>query len=308
MFTLRNTTKQAMKVAVAPRATLLELPMQNVEIPAGEAREVAWTVTAPAQLAFTRFEALLWEIEAKDSVGGARDALKARQRLIPAVPLTVQQATLVQIDGPFSLPVAPPADGLATNGTIRGGLKLALQPKLAEGLPGVRDWFARYPFACLEQKTSKAIGLRDGKLWQGVVAQIPTYLDGDGLASYFPPREGDGARGSDILTAYLLAATHEAASLNPAFALSDEVRAPMERGLTAFVEGRIQRNFWSPQKDLDVRKLAAIEALSRYGKAQGRLLGSLTTRAQPVADQRGDRLAQHPQARERRAAARAAPG
>jgi hypothetical protein len=25
-------------------------------------------VTAPAQLAFTRFEALLWEIEAKDSV------------------------------------------------------------------------------------------------------------------------------------------------------------------------------------------------------------------------------------------------
>ncbi len=109
-----------------------------------------------------------------------------------------------------------------------------------------------------------------------MVAQIPTYLDADGLASYFPPREGDGARGSDILTAYLLAATHEAASLNPAFALSDEARAPMERGLTAFVEGRIQRSFWSPQKDLDVRKLAAIEALTRYGRAPARLLGSLT--------------------------------
>jgi uncharacterized protein YfaS (alpha-2-macroglobulin family) len=180
-FTLRNTTKQAMKVAVAPRATLLELPLQNVEIPAGEAREVAWTVTAPTQLAFTRFESLLWEIEAKDSVSGARDALKAQQRLIPAVPLTVQHATLVQIDGPFSLPVAPPADGLATNGTTRGGLKLALQPKLADsaggGLPGVRDWFARYPFACLEQKTSKSIGLRDGKLWHGVPRRSrPTWM------------------------------------------------------------------------------------------------------------------------------------
>ena len=108
------------------------------------------------------------------------------------MPLTVQQATLVQMDGPFSLPVAPPADALATDG-VRGGLKLSLQPKLAEGLPGVRDWFANYPFACLEQKTSKAIGLRDGKLWQTVVAQIPSYLDGDGLASYFPPRDGDGA-------------------------------------------------------------------------------------------------------------------
>jgi hypothetical protein len=110
-----------------------------------------------------------------------------------------------------------------------------------------------------------------------VVAQIPTYLDSDGLASYFPPRAGDGARGSDSLTAYLLAATHEAAALNPAFALSDDaVRAPMERGLIAFVEGRIQRTSGAPRKDLDVRKLAALEALSRYGKAQGRLLGSLT--------------------------------
>ncbi|MBU7576140.1 MAG: alpha-2-macroglobulin [Hydrogenophaga sp.] len=271
-LTLRNTTQKAMKVAVSPRATLLELAPQTVDIPAGEAREVAWTVTAPAQLAQTRAEAILWEIEAKDTLGGAKDALKARQRIVPAVPLTVQQATLVQVDGAFHLDVAPPAGALPG----RGGLKLALQPKLAEGLPGVRDWFANYPFVCLEQKTSKAVGLRDAKLWQGVVAQLPTYLDADGLASYFPPREGDANRGSDTLTAYLLAATHEASTLDPAFGLPDEVRAPMERGLIAFVEGRISREFWSPRKDLDVRKLAAIEALSRYGKARGRMLGSVT--------------------------------
>lgn len=271
-LTLRNTTKQAMKVVVAPKATLLDLPPQTVDIPAGEAREVAWNVTAPAQLAQTRAEAILWEIEAKDSISGARDALKARQRIIPAVPLTVQQATLVQLDGPFNLEVNPPADALPG----RGGLKMSLQPKLAEGLPGVRDWFANYPFACLEQKTSKSIGLRDAKLWQTVAAQIPGYLDADGLASYFPPRDGEADHGSDTLTAYVLAASHEAASINPAFGLSDELRAPMERGLIAFVEGRIQRTFWSPRKDLDVRKLAAIEALSRYGRAQGRMLGSIT--------------------------------
>jgi hypothetical protein len=271
-LTLRNTTKQAMKVEVTPRATLLDLPMQTVDIPPGDAREVAWMVTAPAQLAQIRSEAILWEIEAKDTITGARDALKARQRIIPAVPLTVQQATLVQLDGPFTLDVNAPADAIPG----RGGLKMSLQPKLAEGLPGVKDWFANYPFACLEQKTSKSVGLRDGKLWQTVAAQIPSYLDNDGLANYFPPRDGEADHGSDTLTAYLLSATHEAASINPAFALSDAVRAPMERGLIAFVEGRIQRNFWSPRKDLDVRKLAAIEALSRYGKAQGRMLGSIT--------------------------------
>ena len=271
-LTLRNTTKQAMKVLVTPRATLLELAPQTVDIPAGDAREVAWNVTAPAQLALTRAEAILWEIEAKDTISGARDALKARQRIIPAVPLTVQQATLVQIDGSFSLEVNPPADALPG----RGGLKMALSPKLAEGLPGVRDWFANYPFACLEQKTSKAVGLRDGRLWQTVAAQISSYLDSDGLASYFPPRDGESNHGSDTLTAYVLAATHEAASINPAFALGDEVLAPMQRGLIAFVEGRIQRDFWSPRKDLDVRKLAAIEALSRYGKANARMLNSIT--------------------------------
>ena len=274
-FTLRNTTQKPMKVEAAPRATMLTLEPQTIDIPAGESREVAWMVTAPAQLAQTRAEAILWEIEAKDTTPGntgARDALKVRQRIIPAVPLTVQQATLVQLDGPFTLDVAMPADALPG----RGGLKMSLQPKLAEGLPGVRDYFANYPFICLEQKTSKSVGLRDGALWKGVVAQIPSYLDSDGLANYFPPRDGEANRGSDILTSYLLAATQEAASLNPAFALPDDVAAPMQAGLIAFVEGKIQREFWSPRKDLDVRKLAALEALSRYGKAQGRMTTSIT--------------------------------
>jgi uncharacterized protein YfaS (alpha-2-macroglobulin family) len=273
-LTLRNTTKAAMKVQVTSRATLLDLAAQTIDIPAGDARQIAWTVKAPAQLGMSRFESILWEIEARDTLSGARDALKASQRIIPAIPLTVQQATLVQLDAPLSLAASAPPD--AQPG--RGGLKLMLQPKLAEGLPGVRDWFANYPFACLEQKTSKSLGLRDTQLWRQVAAQIPSYLDADGLAGYFPPRDGETAHGSDTLSAYLLAASHEAAGLDPAFALSDEVRAPMERALTAFVEGRLQRKVWSPRSgtDLDVRKLAALEALSRYGKAQARMLGSIT--------------------------------
>ncbi|MDM0012603.1 MG2 domain-containing protein [Variovorax sp. J22P168] len=271
-FTLRNTTQKAMKVEATPRATLLALEAQTVEIPAGEARELSWNVTAPAQLAQLRAEAILWEIEARDTLGGARDALKVRQRILPAVPVTVQQATLVQLDGPFTLDVGAPADALPG----RGGLRMLLQPRLAEGLGGVRDWFAAYPYSCLEQQASKSIGLRDGKAWGRLLAQMPTYLDGDGLASYFPPRDGEANRGSDILTAYLLAASQEAAGLDPAFALPAAASAPMLQGLAAFVEGRIQREFWSPRKDLDVRKLAALEALSRYGKARGRMAESIT--------------------------------
>ncbi|WP_156374706.1 alpha-2-macroglobulin [Pseudorhodoferax sp. Leaf274] len=275
-FTLRNTTAKAMRVEFKPRATLLELAPQTIEIPPNEAREATWEVVAPTQLAHTRTEAILWEVEARDLSGNARDALKASQRIVPAVPIAVQQATLVQLDGPFTQQVKPPAQALVTNGKPRGGLSLALQPRLADGLPGVRDWFQRYPYSCLEQSASRALGLEDEALWKGVVAQLPTYLDSDGLANYFPPRDGEAARGSDTLTAYLLAVTHEAAALDPRFALPEAQRRQMEDGLLAFVEGRLQRSFWSPRADLDVRKLAALEALSRTGRAQGRMVSSLT--------------------------------
>ncbi|HEY1104407.1 MAG TPA: alpha-2-macroglobulin family protein, partial [Burkholderiaceae bacterium] len=284
-FTLRNTTQRAMKIEVAPRATLLELKPQTVDIAAGASQEVAWTVTAPAQLAFSRAESILWEIAARElpaaaGATAARDTLKANQRIVPAVPTTVQQATLVQIDGSYTLPVQAPPTTLVVGGQPRGGLKLGLQAKLADGMPGVRDWFLAYPFACLEQRTSKAIGLRDPKLWQTMTAQLPTYLDADGLAAYFPPRDGEARGGSDALTAYVLAASHEAAALDPAFVLPADSRAAMERGLQAFVEGRVSRSYWSPASakglDLDVRKLAALDALARAGKAKGSMLASLT--------------------------------
>lgn len=276
MLTLRNTTQKAMKVVVTPRVTLISLNAQTTDIPPGEARELHWDVTAPLQSNGTRADALVWEIQAKDASGGAQDALKISQRLIPAVPLKVQQASLSQLEGPLTLNVSPPADALPSSGEKLGGVRVALQPNLSEGLPAVRDWFARYPYACLEQKVSKSIGLRDEKLWQQTLAQLPGYLDQDGLANYFPPQAGDTSRGSDVLTAWLLAATSEASQLNPAFALPDAVRAQMIAGLTGFVEGRIERKFWSPREDLDVRKLAAIEALSRHGSAKPAMLSSLT--------------------------------
>ncbi|HMN22644.1 MAG TPA: MG2 domain-containing protein [Ottowia sp.] len=274
-LTLRNTTAQPMRVEVAPRATLLELATQTVDLPAGEARELHWDVTAPEQLAATRAEAMLWEVQARDLDGKARDALKISQRIIPAVPLTVQQASLVQLDGPYAVEIAPPADALPASGTKRGGIQLALQPRLADGLPAIRDWFARYPYSCLEQTASKAIGLGDTRLWQATMAQLPAYLDADGLVNYFPPRAGDGNQGSDTLTAWLIAATDEASRLDPDWKLPPEARQAMIQGLTGFVQGRIERRHWSPRPDLDVRKLAAIEALSRVGAAQASMLASL---------------------------------
>lgn len=100
--------------------------------------------------------------------------------------------------------------------------------------------------------------------------ELPTYLDSDGLAYYYPPNESNTQRGSDTLTAYLLAVTQEAG-----FVIPQQSRAKMLDGLTAFVEGKITRDFWSPKKDLDVRKLAALEAFSRYDRVRPSMLDSI---------------------------------
>ena len=312
MFTLRNTTAREMTVRAALQGSFaggasglaiqrvpIVVPAQDLKLPAGGAALVQWPVDVPADGSSITWEAAVDE----QGGGGARDRLKITQLVAPAVPVTVQQATLQQLDGSATVPVAAPAAALragagpgagagVTGGAsavassaastaptpgatpapaaLRGGLLVAAQPRLSGALPGIRRFFETYPFSCLEQKTSKAVGLKDAALWAPVAAALPTYLDSDGLAAYFPLRPDDAPRGSDRLTAYVLAATHEAG-----FALPDGARERMLQGLTAFVEGRIERRFWSPRADLDVRKLAAIEALSRHGRAQARMLGSI---------------------------------
>ncbi|WP_036005706.1 alpha-2-macroglobulin family protein [Paraburkholderia caribensis] len=276
-FTVRNTTTRAMKVVVTPNVPGLSLQSQTVDLAADSAREVAWTVTPPDGRSEANPAALTWNIgAAEQGASHTTDALKVTQRVTAAIPITVQQATLTQVDGTFSLPVAAPPNATATQaGALRGGIAVSLQSKLADGMPGVRRWFERYPYSCLEQQTSVALGLRDAARWQGVLARMPVYLDKDGLANYFPPGDDSGNTGSTTLTAYLLSVTDEAAKLDPRFALPDDLRARLEGGLINFVEGRLERNFWAPRKDLDLRKLAALEALSRHGAARASMLGSI---------------------------------
>ncbi len=185
--------------------------------------------------------------------------------------MTIQQSVLMQLDTPLSIPVAAPAKALTDlQGRTRGGVQLSWQPKLSGALPGLRRFFETYPFNCLEQLSSKTLGLHNTQAWADVMAKLPTYLDSDGLANYFPPRADEPAHGSDTLTAYVLSAASEAGQ-----AIPDGPRQLMLDGLTAFVEGRIQRKFWAPREDAPVRRIAAIEALSRYGRANAKMLATV---------------------------------
>jgi hypothetical protein len=119
----------------------------------------------------------------------------------------------------------------------------------------------------MEQRTSRAVALRDESLWKKTMADLPAHLDGDGLVKYFPT----SLWGSDALTAYMLAISSEAGWEIPGGA-----KERMLTGLRGFIEGKVIRWSTLPTADVSIRKMAALEALSRHQKAEPKLLGSIS--------------------------------
>ncbi len=247
-FTLRNATERPMELKVSARVEEMAEPLAPlaVSLGAGESKLVGWDVTIPPGVSSLRYE-----LDANGSEGTS-DHLKVSQKVVPAVPVRTFQATLTRVEKELRMEVERPKDSIPG----RGGLQITLRPSLLDGLTGVTDYMSRYPYTCLEQNVSKAVALRDRTLWEKLMADLPAYIDGEGLAKYFPSMR----QGSDTLTAYLLAIGHEAG-----WEIPESSRLRMMQGLRGFVEGKVVRYSSLQTADLSIRKLAAIEALSRYG-------------------------------------------
>ena len=269
LLTLRNGTARAMSVSVAAKVTSAAgervLERREVKVDGEGAVELAWPDAAPEGEGEQ-----VWEFAASEIGGAAKDRLRVAQQVAPLVSLTVQQAGLARIDGKLEIPVAAPAGAVTAKSGPLGGIEVTLSASLATIPPGLQRFFVDYPFSCLEQQASVAVGLRDAARWQQVVAALPTYLDANGLARYFPDDGGGSNSGSPVLTAYLLDVAHASG-----LALPPPLAQRLERGLAAFAEGRIKPEHWSPQADLAVRKLAAIEALTRRGQQPLSAIASL---------------------------------
>jgi len=259
-FTVRNASDRSLEIRtsaiVSKGAEKGSLDPVTVSLGPGEAREVGWDIRVPAGA-----ETLQWEVAA--SAGeGLSDRIRVKQKVVPAVPVRAFQATLAQLAEPLEVKVTPPSDALPG----RGGISVGLRSRISEGLGGVAAYMKDYPYTCLEQKVSRAIALRDPDLWKTIVAELPSYIDQDGLAKYFPGM----SEGSDALTAYILSVAGEAGREVPGGA-----RERMLEGLQRFVEGRVIRHGSLPAADLSLRKMAALEALSRYGAGKASHLGSI---------------------------------
>lgn len=258
-FTLRNASERSLQVQLtasvsADGAAARAQAPQSLTLEPGESREVGWDYAVP------QAQALRWQVDARTE--GFSDSIRIVQKVTAAVPVRTLQATLLQLDGQKTIPVARPQDALPGH----GGVRTTFTPRLAGSMPGVRDYMNAYPYTCFEQNTSRAVALRDEKMWSGLAATLPAHLDGDGLLKYFANMQ----QGSDSLTAYVLSVTSEAG-----YEIDAEQRERMEAALVAFVEGRITRGYSVRSGDLAVRKLAALEALSRTQEVRDEWLQSI---------------------------------
>ena len=258
-FTLRNTTDRAQDVDVRLSVDGLAAPLapQRVSLAAGAAQVVEWPIQVPPDA-----ETLRYAIDAI-AAGGPADRLAVTQRVLPAVPVRTLQATLLRWEPNLRVPVRRPPDALPD----RGGVDVAGAASLGGSLEPLREWLRKYPYSCLEQKVSIAVGLADPARWQDIVGALPSYVDADGLLKYFPTMD----TGSEVLTAYVLSISNAAG-----WTLPPTVQEKVVGGLRGFVDGSVKRESPINAPDLTLRKLAAVEALARVGSAEPDLLDSIS--------------------------------
>lgn len=256
LVTVRNTASRAITLdAVARLEGQPALPPQALRLAAGASRQLRWNVTVP-----TGITSLGWTFTARERGGaGRQDALAITQQVEPAGPVKVQAATLAQVNGRWYLPAFAFDSAQARDARVA----VQLLPSLAGNLGGVQSWLAAYPYRCLEQNASRAVGQHDRAAWDAVMAELPRYLDGDGLAGYFPLNPASPSQGSDTLTAYLLDL-----SAATGWPLPDEARGRMLQALERFVAGQLTRRFWAPRDDSLARRLAAMATLARHQRLQ----------------------------------------
>lgn len=256
-FTVRNGSDTSRRITLTPtlNAGTTTLAPQSLTLAAGAAANVHWPVTVPAGAA-----SLEWTLAAASD--GASDTLGVSQRVLPAVPVRVTQATLLQLDGSHSVSIARPASALPG----RGGVVVSAAPTLAGNLAEMRAYMRGYPYTCIEQRVSRALALDDAALWADTMNRLPAHLDPNGLLKFFA---SDALDGDAVLSAYVLASAHAAR-----YPLPEAARDAMLEGLKSFVSGRLPAA-GGGFADGHLRRLIAIEALARYDQATPGMLDAV---------------------------------
>jgi alpha-2-macroglobulin len=265
--TLRNSTPRAIVAEVTAKMNETTLPRQEQRVGAGETVVVTWDTKAALE-----GKEAVWNFTAAEKGKERGDSLRIKQALQTPLPLRTVADASAEVKGKATFAIKPDAAIGAIN---KAELSVSLARVYGADTSGIRAYFARYPFACLEQRMTKTLGMKDENLWAIIAESLPNYLSASGLANYYP---GDTSEGYPVLTAFVLSGAHEAGWQIPE-ASRDRMLSALER----HVAGEVKTNrSWMPNDSLYLlsEKLISLEALSRYDRVSKRLLDPI--RVDPV--------------------------
>ncbi|TGM34075.1 MG2 domain-containing protein [Leptospira biflexa] len=223
-----------------------ELETKSAMIASGETKQITWDIAVPENTTKRKFT-----IEVSSPNGTVLDSLSVEQTVIPAFTERVYQAGLFLYETAFKETVQTPPGSLPNSGKM----VWKASPTILTSSGGIQKYFQTYPYSCMEQRVSKAIGLRSDVLWNDVFSDLNSFLDSDGLVKYFARME----HGSEILSAYVLTSARLSNKTIP-----EESLSRIMAGLQGFLEGRVYGERYRFGADLVVRKIIVWEALTRY--------------------------------------------
>jgi uncharacterized protein YfaS (alpha-2-macroglobulin family) len=122
----------------------------------------------------------------------------------------------------------------------------------------------------MEQQLSRFVTLENKAELQKLIAQMPGFLDSDGLLKFFASSQC----GSKALTRYALAILNE-----NGYTIPEATLAPMLKGLEAALSGRLTCDtWWNKQLEsssTDQDRILTMEILSRFGKFAPAMLSTV---------------------------------
>lgn len=243
-FTVRNATS-------SPKSLKLKLDgdvpgaEKTLELKGDEAKSVSWDLKVPANT-----DAVSLKLVASEN-GRVLDQIKKSLKVVPVWPVRIQQATLQGVSPSMTTPIAGSSEAIAGSEAVR----VELAASLVGNRSGLIEFWKNYPYTCLEQRASRAVTLNDKKQWGKVEAELDTYFDPNGRLKFFPSE----SEGSIVLTTYVAAVADEAG-----FKFSNDHRDKILHALTEFLAGRLEVGDGWMFPDLPLRRIAALDAVSRY--------------------------------------------
>lgn len=258
-FTVRNASAvpQKLEVSLSTNPSISNLAAKKIELAPGMSEELHWKIKIPS------VEKVEYIVTARGPQGQRLDEIKKIQKILPLRGARIYQSEWGNISE-FSkiLLKQPPGAELQ-----KSSIFVELSENLGGTQAGIQEFWKNYPYTCLEQEVSRAVSTRDEKLWKRLEQKLSTYMDSNGLLSYFPSSQ---AKGNVVLTAYVLGIAHEAG-----LQFSEENENRLLNALNSYSQGSLREDVTQGRADETLKKITAFEVLSRYRRLNIDVLTSI---------------------------------